>query len=258
MATGHSSTLSKGLRLLQVLLADGGRSTLSTVSERAGMPLPTAHRLALTLEADGYLVRHDKGSFLPGPQLQRLGAVRQGTADAHATRIRRRLAQFARRHRVLVHFGVLEDGMVTYLVKENGGTEGLFTAEQMQLEAYCSAVGKVLLAALPDDQCEAYLANGPFVALTRHTLTDPDDIRRELAEVRETGAAFDRFEIREDLFCVAVPVKEATGNTLGGLSCSFLNYTPDFRQLARLRRALRRLALQVAQAGTPPRDPMDS
>ncbi|MFA7946693.1 helix-turn-helix domain-containing protein [Pseudomonas brenneri] len=47
MATGHSSTLSKGLRLLQVLLADGGRSTLSTVSERAGMPLPTAHRLAL-------------------------------------------------------------------------------------------------------------------------------------------------------------------------------------------------------------------
>ncbi|WP_209047702.1 IclR family transcriptional regulator [Rhizorhabdus histidinilytica] len=242
MATRQSSTLSKGLRLLEAVVLDAGRSTLTALAAREGMPLATAHRLAATLQADGYLVQNGSGCLLPGMRLAKLHPPELSTAQRIATQLRRPLAALARKHRILFHFGVLEDGMVTYLVKENGGEAELFTAEQMQLEAYCSAVGKVLLAALPQAQLDAYLANGPFVALTPNTLTQPGDIREELATVGRQGFSFDRYEIREDLFCIAVPVRGGNGDVCGGLSCSFLGSAPDALRLRRIKRSLKDLA----------------
>lgn len=240
MATGQSSTLAKGLQLLRAVVADRGRSTLPELAARAGMPLPTAHRLVLTLESEGFVERAGRGCYLPGAAL---GEGQVGGAEQRlALRLRQPLRRLAERHGVLGHFGVLEDGMVTYLVKEGGNGQALFTAEQMQLEAYCSGIGKVLLAALPPEQLEDYLGNEPFVALTSRTITAPDQLRRELAAVREQDVAFDRFEVREDLYCVAVPVRNAEGRVLGGLSASFLGEMPDAARIAALQRALRRLA----------------
>lgn len=246
MATKQSSTLTKGLSLLQAIIADGGGSTLSELAKAEGIPLPTAHRLAITLEAADFIERQAKGCYLPGKALTGIVPALRRPEDRIAIRLRRSLKKLAARFEVFLHFGVLEEGMVTYLVKENGGKAELFTAEQMQLEAYCSAVGKVLLAALPRVELDEYLDNGPFVALTGSTLTDPDEIRRELVAVRKDGVAFDRFEIREDLFCMAVPVSDPSGHIVGGLSASFLDRVPDNARLSAMRRALQSLAAQVS------------
>jgi DNA-binding IclR family transcriptional regulator len=96
--------------------------------------------------------------------------------------------------------------MVMYTVKEGHPVDRLFTREGTQLEAYCSAVGKVLLAHLSEDEREAYLATGPFVALTDATITSAPELRTHLAEVRAGGCAIDNREIAPDLVCVAVPV----------------------------------------------------
>lgn len=247
MATKQATTLLKGLDLLQAILADSGASTLSELAMRQGMPLPTAHRLAITLEAANFIERQSKGRYIPGPALTGIVPALRRPEDRIALRLRRSFKKLAARYGVFLHFGVLEEGMVTYLVKENGGQSELFTAEQMQLEAYCSAVGKVLLAALPRPELDEYLANGPFVALTDRTLTEPDDIRQELAGVRAEKLAFDRFEIREDLFCVAVPVADPSGHVVGGLSASFLGTVPDSGRLDAVKRALKSLASQVAR-----------
>lgn len=245
MPTKPSSTLAKGLRLLEALIADGGRSPLNAIAERMEIPLPTAHRLALTLESEGYVERHKRGHYHPGRALSGFGISPRSLAESIAIRARYSLARLARSHRALMHFGIFEDGMVTYLVKENGSDQELFTAEHMQLEAYCSGIGKILLAALANDELERYLANGPFVALTRNTLTDPADIRVELERVRASGEAFDRSEIRDDLFCLAIPVAMANGEVVGGLSASFLGDRPDSRTLSSVRRSLKRLAASL-------------
>lgn len=247
MPTKQSSTLAKGLRLLQALVADGGRSTLSEIASAQDIPLPTAHRLALTLEGEGYIERQSKGCYLPGRELSRIMPLIPQPEDRIAVRLRRPIKQLAAKHRVLMHFGVLDDGMVTYLVKENGGEQELFTEERMQLEAYCSGIGKILLAALPEEDLQAYLDNGPFVALTKHTLTQPDEIRAELGTVRQEGVAFDRFEIRDDIFCMAVPVTSPAGETIGGLSASFLDGVPEPEQLSSLRRAMTRLVAEAVR-----------
>ncbi|WP_257555252.1 IclR family transcriptional regulator C-terminal domain-containing protein [Sphingobium sp. CFD-2] len=67
-----------------------------------------------------------------------------------------------------VHLGVLEGDMTTYLVKEGRVDDGLLTREDMQLESYCSGIGKVLLAYLSEADRQRYLSGGPFVRLTQN------------------------------------------------------------------------------------------
>lgn len=131
--------------------------------------------------------------------------------------------------------------MVTYLVKEKGLEEELFTAEKAQLEAYCSAIGKVLLAALPTSDFEAYLENGPFVALTGNTLTQPDALRKEIEDVRTSNLAFDRHEIRDDLFCIAVPVHDNDAKVVGAISISLLQEVPIAKRIRQIQLLLARI-----------------
>ncbi len=243
----RSTTLAKGLALLRAIVADNARSSLSELARAQGIPLATAHRLALTLETEGFVARVRKGCFKPGPALAALTDT-ISRADPLVARLRRPLARLARDSGAFVHYGVLEEGMVTYLIKEAPGTDSIFTAEAMQLEAYCSAIGKVLLAALPEPDLDAYLATGPFVALTAQTITDPERLFSEIATVRREGLGFDRHEIREDLFCVGVPVGTLGGSVRGAISLSFLGEVPDGERRARLVQRVRRIGASALKA----------
>lgn len=223
--TYTSGTLTKGLQLLEALLGDGGRSGLSAIAQELGMPGATAHRLALTLEADRYIERAAKGIYVPGARLLAL-AGNFSPRDRLAAELRHPLARLASRFGAYAHAGILEDNMVTYVVKERGGAADLFTVEQMQLEAYCSAIGKILLAALPNTDLDAYLDQGPFIALTPNTITDPAALKEALLCVRESWVAYDRHEVRSDLYCLAVPIWSENGAIRGAISLSFLGETP--------------------------------
>jgi DNA-binding IclR family transcriptional regulator len=79
-----------------------------------------------------------------------------------------------------------------------------------------------LLAHLPGDQLDRYLAQDVFVALTPATITDPAELGRHLALVRQRGWATDRGEIAPDLSCLAVPLLDAAGETCAAISVSVL------------------------------------
>jgi IclR family transcriptional regulator, acetate operon repressor len=240
MPTKPAASLAKGLRLLTAILADEGRSSLTKLAGEIGIPLPTAHRLALTLECEGFLKRGRKGYYHCGKVLEDLRNAGNAAVIA-AARLRRPLARLAAHYSAHVHFGVFDGGMVTYLIKENGTDSPLFTAENMQLEAYCSGIGKVLLSALDDHELEQYLSNGPFIPLTANTITDPARLRLEIELVRKQGLALDRFEIRDDLFCIAVPVRGGSGEIVGAASISLLCTTPDAVKLGHLQKALTKI-----------------
>lgn len=110
-------------------------------------------------------------------------------------------------------------------------------------------MSKVLLANLPEVELAAYLANGPFVELTGRTLTEPAAIRAEVEEVRRSGIGFDRCEIREDLFCMAVAVRGAEGNVLGAISLSMLERIPGRNEQRRIIQQLRAIAAPAGCSG---------
>lgn len=108
------------------------RSIRLTARQSCSGSAGAAHRLALTLEAEGFLSRGRKGYYHAGPVL--VAAIAGATEVAQtAARLRQPLARLARQQTAFTHFGVLEDAIVTYLVKEKGLEAELFTEERMQL-----------------------------------------------------------------------------------------------------------------------------
>lgn len=119
-----------------------------------------------------------------------------------------------------VHLGVWQEGMVAYLVKQRFGKTRLHSTEGAMLEGYCSALGKVLLAALSEKEFDQYAADGPFVPMTCNTIIDPKRLRSELDQVRVRGWARDEEEIVLGLRCIAVPLANRDGEVIAAISVS--------------------------------------
>lgn len=243
-------SLKRTLAMLDAVVADGGRSSVSELARRTGLPVATAHRQIATLVAERYLAPAGGGRHIAGPRLRDLLHLldeKQLLANVAAPVLHR----LAGRVRSVVQLGTLENDMVTYRIKTGRGATDLFTRVGMQLEAYCSGIGKVLLAHLPEEQREAYLAGGPFVALTERTIVDPDRMREELERVRQRGFAVDDQEIAPELRCIAVPLRNERGEVLAAISASqdlkSRRNFEDFRLIELLKDSAQQIELTAAR-----------
>lgn len=217
----------RNLILLEAVVRDGGRSSVAALARATGIPVASAHRHIAALVGTGYLIPAGYGRHLPGPQLRALAGMiddRQIMTNA-ATPILDRLA--AQMHCV-VQLGIFENDMVTYLVKTGQSAGELFTKVGMQLEAYCSGIGKVLLAHFPPQSLSRYLAGGPFIALTERTITDPEHLKAELAKVAVQGFAVDDEEVVAGLQCLAVAVRNTEGDVIAAISASRATRNDDW------------------------------
>ncbi|MEO0412534.1 MAG: IclR family transcriptional regulator [Pseudomonadota bacterium] len=240
----------RSIALYEAVLARGETQALSVIAREFSLSTSTAYRLLTPYIQAGWLRRIKRGQLAAGPRL--LSAAL--SLDVHkvlARTARPFLAALAAQLGQTVHLGVLENAMVTYLVKEtpNGIKEG-WTRESMQLEAYCSGIGKVLLAHLPGQEQALYLSDGHFIALTQHTQIDPAKMRLEWETVRRRGYALDVEEIAMGLTCIAVPVRTPQGHVCAAISTS--RYGPEGEAHAETALqalpALQACAAQVLQA----------
>lgn len=210
--------IDRAAALLLAVMEANGSTVFASQLKTLGIPLSTGYRIANVLAHHGLLARTRKGHYGPGYRL----AAAAGSLDKKVVLgeiARQPIRRLARKLRATVHLGIFEDDMVTYIVKESSKAE-LFTREGGQLEAYCSGVGKVLLAHLDQDAIERYLAAAPFIALTSRTVTSPDVLRRQLGSIRKRGFATDNEEVANNLVCVAVPVRAPTGEVVSAVSLS--------------------------------------
>jgi len=86
--------------------------------------------------------------------------------------------------------------------------------------AHCTALGKIILASLRPDQLQRFLERADMKPSTEKSITDVAVLLREIAEIRRSGIAFDDGEFNPEVRCVAVPVKDFTGQTIGALGIS--------------------------------------
>jgi len=214
-----AAAVDRALDLFVELVRLDGAKPLSVLAGEIGLPLSTAHRLISPYVRRGLLVRSRPGRYVAGPGLSQLSPP-VGTNGVLAKVARPILKRVARETKVNAHLGVLEEDMVTYLVKEGAGRDDVFTREGMQLEAYCSAIGKVLLAYARGDYLDDYLAGGAFIALTPNTVTDAAVLHQILGLVRDRGFALDEGEIVDELNCVAAPVRDGSGAVIAAISLS--------------------------------------
>lgn len=213
------ASLGRTLVLLEAILGDREGRSVAAIAAGVGLPKATAHRQVATLLKENYLRRLGNGRLVAGPRLLVLAQQvdpKQVIAAAAAPVLSRLSARFG----CIAQLGTLEGDMVTYRIKTGQAAGEFFTRVGFQLEAYCTGIGKVLLAHLPEAEREAYLATGPFPALTANTITDPATLRLELKKVHAQGHACDNEEIADGLVCFAVPLRTNHGQVPAAISVS--------------------------------------
>jgi DNA-binding IclR family transcriptional regulator len=208
----------KVLRILEALDAAPSGLQLRQISQVTGVQKSTAYRFLAHLEGDGYLFRDDAGAYVIGPRLARLGA---GVAY-HATL--RKVSRPAMQHvwretKETVNLAALDGHEIVYLdVLESDFLFRMGSQVGMRRPLYCTALGKAILAFLPEDQIEELISSMTFEQLTRRTINDEARLRRELGKIRQQGYAVDDQELNIGGRCVAVPVFEERGKAIAAIS----------------------------------------
>jgi IclR family acetate operon transcriptional repressor len=220
LATPKNHSVMKAFSILKAFNDPDEWLTSCELSRRANLPGASGYRLILTLEEIGAIVRGPMGRFRPGLLLLSLShnvTINELLRDAsHAL-----MTELTRILDLTMHLGVLEHGMVTYVAKvSNPGAFPVHTRVGAQLEPYCSGLGKVLLAALPDEEVERFILEGALVALTPYTITTAAALRSELNLVRKRGYALDDREHQANMRCIAVPVLDGEGRAVAALSAT--------------------------------------
>ncbi len=180
---------------------------LSEISHRVGLPKSTVHRLANQLCAVGWLERNS-GGYRIGLRLLELGSValqRTGLREAAF----KHLHSLALRTGLAVHLGILDQGEVVYLDRVTTTRVVLPTRVGGREPAYCTALGKAMLAfEAPAGQASALAA---MPRRTEFTIIEPRALQGTLEAARQTGVAFDREEAYLGVGCVAARSTAAGG-----------------------------------------------
>lgn len=193
---------------------------ITELSQLLGLPKSTVHGLVKTLEARGFLTQNpENGKYQLGVKVYELGMVYSNTVELQSA-ARNAANRLAARYEEAVHLAIYVGGMVVYIMKtEFKGKLVAFPRVGASIPAYATAVGKVLLAALPDSDIEKYREDELY-PFTSNTITSVEALRAELAKVREQGYAVDNEETLVGIACVGAPVFDRQGRVVAALSIS--------------------------------------
>lgn len=213
----QDGTVGKALDVLETVAALAP-VRFSDLLARSGYPKATLYRLLQNLTHQGMLAYdEDRGSYSLGLRLVRLahGAWAQSSLAPLA---RRALDELAAVTGETVHLAQMDQGQVLYVDKRNAARPvEMFSQAGKVGPAYCTGVGKAMLAFMPDAAlCEA-LARQSFHRFTVQTLSSPA-LLVELAAIRARGYAYDKEEHEPGIICVAAPILARSGRMIGALS----------------------------------------
>jgi IclR family pca regulon transcriptional regulator len=213
-------SLARGLNVLQAFSAERPRLTLTELGQATGMNKAAVQRLTDTLISLGFLGRNRYKEYYLGPKVLSLGyAYLQGSelremAGEH-------LRRFSERTGHTVNLCVLDDTEVVVVFRREVKSFFKFDVQAgSRLPAYCTSMGKVLLAALPDAELKARVRRIKLAPLTPHTITDRDKLWRELMQVRQRGWATGDREASLALYSLAVPLIGQRGRVKATMNVS--------------------------------------
>ena len=215
----QDGTVGKALDVLDMVASAGKPVRFSDLLARSTYPKATLYRYLQTLTHQGMLTLDpDRGTYALGVRLVRL-AHAAWQQSSLAPLARPYLDELAAQTGETIHLAQMDMGLVLYVDKRNAARPvEMFSQAGKVGPAYCTGVGKAMLAWLPDDALQAVLARQSFHRFTPHTYVDPAALIAELHAIRARGHAFDRQEHEPGIICVAVPILTRAGRVLGAIS----------------------------------------
>lgn len=242
-------TADKIVEIIECIAAAPAGVGTRELARQLSLNVATVHNIAKTLEARGYLQQaHDNKRFHLGLRLMMLGRHQQYLESLTETG-RPFVDRLAAELNESVMFGALDQTRVVNLIYLPS-QQALRTHEPEDISgiAYCTAIGKLMLAQMPPPWLDTYLAQTPLKRFTARTITTRAELNKTLAQIRKEGCALARDELCEGVSALAVPVQDPWGKTIAAVSAS----APTQRisapgQWDRMRAAVTRAAQQISE-----------
>jgi len=237
-------SLGRAFAILEEVARNRDGIGLADLSKRLGLHNSTTFHLAKTLVSLGYIRQEpDTKRYRIGRPLFALAASALDEIEMVniATPV---LEELSRQTGESSHFAVRMGDTVVVIARTSGpGAFQLTDRVGVVRPAHCTALGKVILASLRDDQLKRFLQRVELKPSTKNSITEAPALLRELAEVRRTGVAYDEGEFNLEVRCIAVAAADFTGRTIGAIGIS----GPIWRES---QQALQAKAKTVQAAGT--------
>jgi IclR family transcriptional regulator, pca regulon regulatory protein len=212
-------SLDRGLAVIRAFGPERERLSLSEVAKATGLTRAAARRFLLTLVKLGY-VRNDGREFSLRPRVLELGyAYLSGLAlpEVAAPHLEELVARLHESSSI----SVLDGHQIVYVARVP--TKRIMTVAisvGTRFPAYATSMGRVLLAALTEEELDGYLAEATFERLTARTVTNPDRLRAIVRDAARQGYAIVDQELEEGLRAVAAPIRGAAGGGTAAINVS--------------------------------------
>lgn len=216
---GYVQSFARGLEVIRSFSASAPRQTLTEVAGRSGLSRAGARRILLTLQALGYV--HVEGKlFSLTPRILDLGFAYLSSMPIWNL-AEPAMQALARQVKESCSAAVLDGTDILYVIRVS--THKIMKINLnvgSRLPAYCTSLGRVLLSALPQDELMQRLQASERTALTKHTVTDIQELAARIAQARRQGWALVNQELEEGLVSLAAPITNRSGQTVAALNIS--------------------------------------
>lgn len=211
------SGFAKGLSVIGAFGEDAPRLSITDVARRTGLDRASARRLLLTLVQLGYAT-HDGKYFELTHRILRLGQSYLSTTPLSAI-LQPYLERLCETGGQSCSAAVLDEAEIVYIARASRRrVMSINLGPGSRLPAYCSSMGRVLLASLPEEEVRELLKGRPLRANTERTITDLERLLEELRRVRSQGYALVDQELEMGLCSIAVPLRNRTDRIVAALN----------------------------------------
>jgi IclR family pca regulon transcriptional regulator len=213
----YVQSLARGLAVLRSVAGDRPSATLAEIAARSGLSRAAARRLVLTLEHLGY-VQGAGREFRLTPRVLELGYGFLGARDL-TDLAQPWMEQLAHRVNESCSMAVLDGRDIVYVARVSvRKVMTVSLAVGARLPAYCTSMGRVLLAGLPSDRLEAWLEKLDAQRYTSRTVVEPSRLLRIVENVRRDGYVWVEQELETGLCSLAVPLRDRAGQVVAALN----------------------------------------
>jgi IclR family transcriptional regulator, pca regulon regulatory protein len=217
----YSQSLERGLAILSCFTPQRPVLGIADIADELGMSRSTTHRYVITLVALGYLEQGASRKYRLGLRVTDLGM-----SALNATGLREHahpyLEELRQRTSYTTSIGVLDSTDVLFVDRVRSFRRGKNNVELnlhagSRVPAYCTSIGKLLLASLPEPEQRQLIAEMTLTKRARNTITSKKALRNELDEIQQAGFAVDDQELFVDVYAMAAPVRNDAHEIIAGV-----------------------------------------
>lgn len=213
--------LHRGLRILEVFSEETPQLSLAEIVEAVGLDKSTAFRFVYTLQTLGYLERDPESKrYRPGLKVLKLGYTALNSLDI-VQLARPYLKELSEKTDEATNMALRDGAEIVYVVRISPlQIVNINLRVGSRLPAYCTSMGKALLADLSPEKLHELLGEGPYEALTPKTITEPDTLLAELDRVNQLGYAVNDEELIIGVRSLAAPVRQTDREVVAAINVS--------------------------------------